>query len=96
MPPSTPITLAHRARRSDRVLFQDVGGEAVLLDMKSEQYFGLNAVGTRIWQLLPAAGTLGEVHRTLCAEFAADAACIEQDLLALVRELAEAGLIELS
>ena len=56
----------------------------------------MNAVGTRIWQLLPGAGTLGEVHRTLCAEFAADAACIEQDLLALVRELAEAGLVELS
>lgn len=93
MPDQTAITLAHRAERSDQVLFQNLDGEAVLLDLASETYFGLNEVGTRIWQLLESAATLEEVHRSLCAEFDADAARIEHDLLALVGELSKAGLV---
>lgn len=89
----TVITLAHRASRSDQVLFQNLDGEAVLLDLASETYFGLNEVGTRIWQLIETAPPLSEVHGTLCAEFDADAARIEHDLLALVGELSKAGLV---
>lgn len=88
-----PITLAHRLSRSDQVLFQDVGGEAVLLDLASETYFGLNQVGTRVWTLLPDAASLGEIHAVLCAEFEAPAETIERDLLALAAELTEAGLV---
>ena len=87
------ITLAHRLSRSDQVLFQDVGGEAVLLDLASETYFGLNAVGTRVWALLPDAASLGAIHAILCAEFEAPAETIERDLLALATELSNAGLV---
>ena len=93
MSSQTAITLAHRATRSDQVLSQDLDGEAVLLDLASEQYFGLNAVGTRIWQLLEAPYGLADVHRILCSEFEADHARIEGDLLALVGKLRDAGLI---
>ena len=93
MPNQTAITLAHRASRSDQVLSQDLDGEAVLLDLASEQYFGLNAVGTRIWQLLETPITLSDVHRVLCTEFEADDARIEHDLLALAGKLRDAGLI---
>jgi hypothetical protein len=37
---------------SPDVLFQEVSGETVLLDLESEHYFGLDAVGTRIWGLI--------------------------------------------
>ena len=93
MPEMQSITLAHRASRSDDVLFQDIGGEAVLLDLASERYFGLNEVGTRIWQLIEAALPLQDVHRALCEEFDAEASQIERDMLALVGALADAGLI---
>ena len=88
-----PITLAHRLRRSDQVMFQDVGGEAVLLDLASETYFGLNKVGTRIWELLPQHDSLSEIHATLCEEFDAPPAQIEHDLLQLAAQLAQAGLV---
>lgn len=87
------VTLDTILTRSSEVLFQEVGGEAVLLDLASEQYFGLNAVGTRIWQLLEAPSGLADVHRILCSEFEADHARIEGDLLALVGKLRDAGLI---
>ncbi len=89
---SPQITLAHHLRRSDQVLFQDVGDEAVLLDLASETYFGLNVVGTRVWNLLPDVDSLRAVHAVLCAEFEAPADVIERDLLALAAQLSDAGL----
>lgn len=75
------------------VLVQDSGGEAVLLDLAGERYFGLNKVGTRIWQLLAETPSLDEVQGRLCAEFDAPPERIQQDLLALVEQLQAAGLI---
>ena len=55
--------------------------------------FGLNAVGTRVWALLPDAASLGAIHAILCAEFEAPAETIERDLLALATDLSNAGLV---
>ena len=92
--PLNPITLAQRATRSDDALFQEVGGEAVLLDMASERYFGLDPVGTRIWTLLADDDHLQAICDTLCAEYDAEPVRIREDLLALVTQLAEAGLVK--
>ena len=92
--PLNPITLAQRATRSDDALFQEVGGEAVLLDLASERYFGLDPVGTRIWTLLADDDRLQSICDTLCAEYDAEPARIRDDLLALVTQLAEAGLVK--
>lgn len=81
------------ARHAGHVLVQDSGGEAVLLDLAGERYFGLNKVGTRIWQLLEHTSSLDEVCRVLCSEFNAPPEQIQQDLRALIDQLRDAGLI---
>ncbi len=91
---SDRVTLAHRVRCSSEVLVQEVGGETVLLDLAGERYFGLDPVGSRIWALVAAEPRLDRVHAALCGEFAAGPERIEQDLLQLVRQLSEAGLVE--
>ena len=87
------ITLAQRAKPTDDVLCQDVGGEVVLLDLASERYFGLDPVGTRIWHLIDQDLSLQQVLETLCAEYDAPRERLEADLLALVAQLADAGLV---
>lgn len=87
------ITLAHQARPNDEVLFQEVAGEAVLLNLASERYFGLDPVGTHIWGLFNRNLTLQQVHQDLCDTYDASPEKLQQDLLALVDQLAEAGLI---
>lgn len=88
------VTLHTLLTRSDEVLFQEVGGEAVLLDLASEQYFGLDPVGTRIWDLLDGHTRLDQVHATLCTEYQADPQRIGDDLLVLARALVDAGLVQ--
>ena len=50
------VTLASRVIVPDDVLFQELNGEAVILDLASERYFGLDGVGTRFWELISHAG----------------------------------------
>lgn len=90
------ITLAHQAQPNDDVLFQEVAGEAVLLNLASERYFGLDAVGTRIWSLLNRNPLLLQAHHELCETYDASPEQLQQDLLTLVTELAEAGLVTVS
>ncbi len=87
------VTLDSILLRSNDVLEQEVGGEAVLLDLASEQYFGLDPVGTRIWSLIDGQTSLARIHTTLCAEYDAEPARIGQDLLALTQSMADAGLV---
>jgi hypothetical protein len=78
---------------SPEVLFQEVSGETVLLDLDSEQYFGLDAVGTRVWQLIGEGATSDAVVDTLLEEYEVDRATLAADVAELLDRLAEAGLI---
>lgn len=92
MPESATITLSHRLQRSDEVLFQNLDGEAVLLDLSSETYFGLNEVGTRVWDLLESTPLLSDVCRQLQSEYDVERERAEGDLLELATRLIAAGL----
>ena len=83
-----------RVTLSSDALVQQVGSETVLLDLASEQYFGLDPVGTRIWALLGEMGEVSAVFERLCDEYDADPACIQIDLLALLGQLSDAGLVK--
>ena len=85
--------LTHHVTISREVLFQELDGEAVLLDLASESYFGLDDVGTRIWQLLQEHGSLRTVFDTMLDEFDVEPARLEEDLLKHVGDLADAGLV---
>ena len=76
-------------------VFRDLDGEAVILDLASGVYFGLNAVGTRIWHLIEQHGRLEPVLDELCQEHDASRDELQRDLLELVARLTEARLVEL-
>ena len=85
--------LERRFRPAPRVLHQEVHGEAVLLDLASERYFGLNQVGARIWALCSQGQTQGAVLEALEAEFEVGREQLEADLARLLSQLLEAGLL---
>lgn len=78
---------------SSDALFQEVGGEAVILDLATARYFGLDTVGARFWQLLQDSASLNRARDKLIEEFDVDAAQLEADLDSLVEQLMQAGLV---
>ena len=78
---------------SPDALHQEVAGETVILDLASETYFGLDEVGTRVWQLLGETTELQSVFEQLLLEYEVDSDRLESDVDALLNSLNEAGLI---
>lgn len=68
----------------DHVLCRIVEDEAVLLDLDSGQYYGLNNVGTRIWQLLGAGNSASSICELVVQEFEVAEAEAEADVEALI------------
>lgn len=77
---------------SDDALFQEIGGEAVILDLASAAYFGLEQVGVRLWQLLQEDPSLERALGRLETEFEVEPERLREDVSVLVAELIEAGL----
>jgi hypothetical protein len=75
------------------VLFRELGGEAVLLNFESERYYGLDSVGTRIWEALAAGATLREGYTRLLAEYDVEPALLLTDIQNLLRDLSAQGLV---
>jgi hypothetical protein len=89
---ATPLTLADSVAISEDVVFREIAGEMVLLDLSSDTYFGLNETGTRIWNLLQHGGPLRQVLDVALAEYDVLPHDFERDLLDLVRDLCARGL----
>ena len=90
--PMSRISLDDTFVISKDAVFRDLDGEAVILDLNAGTYFGLNKVGTRIWQLIAENGALKNVFDVMCTEYDAAPDILERDLLDLVSSLAEARL----
>ena len=65
---------------SPDVISQEVSGETVLLDLESENYFGLDEVGTRIWQLIKETNELQLIFDTLLKEYDVSEERLQLDL----------------
>ena len=81
---------------SSDILTQEVSGETVILDLNSESYFGLDEIGTRIWQLIQEQKDLKSVTATMLNEYDVEEKQLAEDIEDLLAKLDEAGLIKLN
>jgi len=88
------LTLTAALRIPDNVLFTTVDDDAVLLNTRTNQYFALDEVGARAWNLLTEGKSLRAAYEILLDEYEVDPVPLERDLLDLVGHLAENGLVE--
>ncbi len=82
-----------RFARSPDVVSRVLDGEAVLLDLVSGKYVGLNEVATRTWELLGEGKAFGEIRAALLHEFEVSPEVLERDLEDLLATLSARGLI---
>jgi hypothetical protein len=72
----------------------DLGGEVAILNLEADTYYGLDAVGARIWSLIQEPRTVEEIRDVLVSEYEVEPDRCESDLIALLQGLADEGLIE--
>ena len=76
-------------------LSPDLSGDVVILHLKDGVYYELNRTGARIWSLIQQPCSLGAILDALLAEYEVDAQQCEADLLALLADMVEHGLVEI-
>ena len=91
-----PLTQNTRVVATRDQVSAELSGESVILSLRSGQYFGLDAVGHRVWKLAQAPVTIGALVDRVTAEFEAERTRVEADLLALVADLVSEGLLEVA
>lgn len=88
------VSLNSTVSASESQIYSDLGGEIVCLNLKSGVYYGLDAVGARIWELIQVPRAVKEIRDVLLEEYDVEPERWEHDLLALLGQLAAEGLIE--
>ena len=84
-----------RVTTSPDVLLRIIGDEAVILNLKSELYLGLDPIGTRIWTVLQGSPSIQAAHASLLDEFEVEPERLRQDMDRLLNQMLAQGLIEL-
>jgi hypothetical protein len=92
MQDAAPLTLDATFVASPDALFKPLDGEGVLLDLANGIYFGLDATGTRLWQLLQEHRSLRRAYDAMLAEYEVPPDRLREDLLAFVGDLARRSL----
>jgi hypothetical protein len=85
--------LRGRFAAADTVIYAVLEGEGVLLNTQSGVYFGLDAVGARIWELLQDGTTHAALVRQLLTEYEVDERQLAVDVKDFLRSLAAKHLI---
>jgi hypothetical protein len=83
-------------RRATDQIACDMGGETVILDLKSGTYYGLDVLGARIWTLIEQPASVSSIRDAIVSDYEVDDATCERDILTFLKQMQEAGLVEIA
>ena len=87
---------ASLVRRAADQIACDMGGEIVILDLKSGTYYGLDVVGARIWTLIEQPASITSIRDAIVADYDIDGATCERDIFVFLKQMRDAGLVEIT
>ena len=90
------ITASSVVTRDAEVVSCELAGGAALLDLRSATYFSVNPTGAYVWELLGSPVSVSDIHDALHTRYDVKADACFADLMSLLQELADAGLIRIS
>ena len=87
------LDFSQRVVAPDDVLVRVLDDEAVVLNLESESYYGLDDVGTRMWTVLTESASIQTAYDALIAEYDVEPDRLKADMTDLVQKLQENGLV---
>ncbi len=81
------VELDHTLKHSEKILVQQVDGTTVLLNLEDGQYYALDEIGGRVWELCDGTRSVSAIIELLSAEYDAPPETIRADVLELLGEL---------
>jgi hypothetical protein len=88
------VAFSDRLTVPAHVLVRHLDGETVLLNLETEKYFGLDATGTRMWELVTRLPNIEAAYGKLGEEFEVEPEVLRNHLAELLGQLVENGLLK--
>jgi len=88
------LTLADHVVVPEAVISRELDGETVVLNLETGVYFGLDAVGTDMWNALQRGGAVEDTFNAVLTQYDVQPAALKDDLLRFVNQLASKGLLQ--
>jgi hypothetical protein len=88
------VPFTNRAAAPTHVMVRYLDRESVLLNLETEQYFGLDETGTRMWQLVTTSPNIDAAYQELLEEFNVEPELLRANLVELLGRLVESGLLQ--
>jgi len=82
-------------RVRDHIQFTVIDNEAVILDLNSGMYLGLDEVGTRVLQTISETGNIQKAMQALLTEYQVSEDVLQSDVAKLVEEFIARGILEI-
>ena len=78
----------------EELVSSDLDGETVMMSVENGKYYGMDAIGSRIWALIKEPCSVSELCNILLTEFKVDRERCEKDVLIFLNKLAEDNLVK--
>jgi hypothetical protein len=82
-------------RNGDQVTAK-VDDEVVMMSMQQGEYYGLDSIGSRIWELFAKPNSVENIIGTLMQEYDVDRKTCEKDVQEFIQKLVDKGLLKIS
>jgi hypothetical protein len=93
---SATVSLSSIVKSTKDLISAPIDDEVVILSVESGSYFGLNEIGSEIWQQLEKPTRVDALCDSLTTKYDADRLTIERDVLALLESLVAEGLVSVT
>lgn len=88
------ISLDSTISQIDDIVASDIDNEKVMMSIEKGEYFGLEPIGSRIWELLAEPVKVSAIIDALLPNFDIDRQTCAQDVLTFLEELHTAGIVQ--
>ena len=89
------LSFADRVEVPKHVLVRLLEKESVFLNLETEHYYGLDEIGTRMWQVVTASPNIEDAFVQLLSEFDVEAQQLRENLSELLERLIDLGLLRI-
>ncbi len=83
----TGITMDTTISQTKDIVASDIDGEVVMMSIEDGAYYGIDSVGSRIWELIETPRRVSDLIEKLMEEFKVDRPTCEKDVLKFLEEL---------
>jgi len=83
------LSLSTKVVQNAKMMHAVAGDEVMMMDVAGGNYYGLDAIGARIWALIAQPVTLGSVCGRLTSEYDVKEDVCQNEVLTFVEELVE-------